>query len=71
MSSSGYDMVIVTLNGISHSARQDPRDRWIFTACGAPVYTGRAADIVTVHPLTSYSALNVDCMSCLVAEGRA
>ncbi len=63
---SGYDLVRATLDGVTHSARQDVDGR-VFSACG--MWVGKAE----IHQLGVLALLppDVDCMSCLVAEGRA
>lgn len=64
---SGYDLVRVTLHGITHAARMFVHwGIWeaVGTACGTRAGTGvthKLGEQATVAP-------NVDCMSCLVAE---
>ena len=69
MSSSGYDIVRVTLYGVTHAARRFVHwDIWeaIEASCGIPAGPGE------VHLLNEPNAApDVDCMSCLVAEGRS
>lgn len=63
MSSSGYDLVRVTLHGVTHAARRFVHwGIWeAITSCGTP------AGPDEIHWL---NAPDVDCMSCLVAEGK-
>lgn len=62
---SGYDLVRATLDGVTHAARKDIRGR-VFSACG--MWVGTAG----IHWLgvLETTAPDVDCMSCLVVEGR-
>jgi hypothetical protein len=69
VSSSRYDLVRVTLHGITHAARRFVHwGTWevIEASCGTPVGPGE------IHGLnaTAPRAPDVDCMSCLVAEGK-
>lgn len=62
----GYDLVRATLDGITHAARTYKGSAMVIAACGIPVGRGE------VHRLGVLATLppDVDCISCLVAEGR-
>lgn len=69
MSRYGYDLVRVTLYGVTHAARRFVHwSLWedVETSCGIPAGAG------DIHWLgaTKPAAPDVDCMSCLVAESR-
>jgi hypothetical protein len=61
----GYDLVRVTLHGITHDAMMFQNSS-VTTACGV------GAGLGEIHRLgvLATSPPDVDCMSCLVAEGR-
>lgn len=65
MSQSGYDLVRVMLYGVTHAARLFQNSS-VTTSCGI------GAGLGEIHRLgvLSMSPPDVDCMSCLVAEGR-
>lgn len=65
MSNYGYDAVRVTLYGITHAAL-------LFQNISVTTSCGIGAGLGKVHRLgaTAPHAPDVDCMSCLVVEGR-
>lgn len=69
MSSSGYDLVRVTLHGVTHAARRFVHwGIWeaVEASCGTPAGAGEIYWLNATAP----RAPDVDCMSCLVAEGK-
>lgn len=61
----GFDLVRVTLGGVTHAALQF-QDSSVTTICGIGAGLGEIHSLGVLRTTPP----DVDCMSCLVAEGR-